>query len=993
MKKKFLLLTIMLFVLALTLSLASCEDIVVPGVTNNPSGTQGGTNNGGGSDSEGNNNNGGNNTGTLIKNYTVTYVFGDNTVLSQTVTSGSKLSSAQLAEKDALTHEGKSFTGFFSDAAKSTEFDFNSRITKNTTIYCQLLYKVTYHYGEHVLLEQGIDSAKGYFTNSLYQEAMDITYASAKMTGYFADEEKTEEFDFETTITDDIDIYCQILCVVDYRYGAKNSLVLKQRVDSIEGFTEEHIKERDETLYNGYNMDYYFSDSLKQNAFDFESKPLGNLTIYCDRDHTKAGKNVNWEVVQSTDGLTLHFTGSGPMYEYLYADTDVPWNMYYSSVDNIYIEEGITSVADSAFYKFTKLSSVSFPNTIEHIGANSFYNSSVSEIDFPDSLKSIGENAFRDCKNLVNLNFNVGLENIHDGAFWGCANVVTVILTNSLLELGTSAFQGCDSLTTAYYTGTEAEYNEITQYISNDWVNLLAFRYYYSDAEPTEAGPFWKYDENGDIYQWYYSIWYIESTAYQVAFLVDYVDAEDGVTQENVDVMSNIVHNGYKFIGWNKFKGLGVNTNEAYNLEIGTVFSEDLKIVGDRGKLCGDNLEWNLASGTLVISKVDADNEDGAMWDFKNYNDAPWYSRRTQIKKVTISDGVTHLGSYAFVDFLNKVDPYSQLSYVDIPVSVTSIDATSFNGCADLLYVYYSGTAEELANLQGKEEFLAAMNKTTNTKIYTAVSEEDFANLGEGAYWCYINGTNGEIRRVAWVYEDNSLLVGGGNRLIGEIDIAGHDMINYASNEATPWYSYRDDVTSVAINANIVYIGEYTFDGMVNVESIAVTDRIAQISDNVFTGTKYYTEMYDSLGVVYVYNDQVDPTFRYGHLIKVDPTKAIGLFQMEEKTISIAANAFEGCSGLTSLIFTKNIGVKSVHPDAMTGLTALEAIYFYSAIASNEVYNTWYNGYQNTLIGEGELLHDVPVYFYSAINVENSEYGHWHWNEDKTAPVIYGQEQ
>ncbi len=947
MKKRILILALALLVMIAAFTLTACEGIVIPGIT----GSGGGT-------------------GTPTS-YTVTYRYNNATVLTQTVNAGLALSAAQIAEKDALAHKGLKFTGFYSDSSAKTEFDFSKAINQNTTVYCQLLYTVSYYFGDQVILEQKVNSIGALLSDDQINDAKALKYRGHAVTGWFADPEKTTVYDVSIPLTGNVKIYCQILSTVEYRYGTE--LIFSQQIDSSVGFTEEHLKERDAKLYHGFNLDYFYADSLKTAKFDFETKPFGTTTVYCDRDYNKAGANVTWRVLNATNGeTTLYFEGEGPMYEYLFKE-DVPWGMYYSTITNISIEEGITSIADCAFYEFSSITSVTFPNTLSHIGNNAFRGSSITDIEFPDSLRTIGEFAFRDCAGLTELLFNAGLTNIKDGAFWACENVGTVILTNTIISFGTSAFQECNNLSTAYYIGTQEQYDSIKQNIDNHWLDLFAHKYYLSQEEPEAVGPYWYYDENGDISQWYYSIWYIDPKTPSIPFLIDYVDAKTGVTQENIDTMSNIVYHGYEYVGWKR-----KDDSSAYTLTEGDIFTSDLKLIGDRGNVCGENLTWTYKNGILTI------NGSGKMWDFEYYNDAPWYSKHESISRVVISSAVTHIGSFAFVEILNKSDYYTSFTYIDIPASVTSIASTAFNGSTHLLYIYYAGDADALEDVEG----INSLDGVSDAKVYTYADPDDFSTLGEGSYWTYLVMDSAYERRVAWSYFDGELLVGGGNKrtIARKVDSIDHVMFDYESNADTPWYSYRNDVTSVVINKNITSVGDYSFDAMTSVESISVThisDKITFISSTAFSGTGYYNKMYAEKGVVYVYNDDENPTFRNVHLIRVNPDMAPEVFIIDETALSIAEGAFDGCSSIKHLVFPKNIGPKCISAGAMNGLVSLEGIYFDGSI------DTWNNQYENTLTKEGELLYEVPVYIYSALKPTDATKGYWAWNPDKTAPVIW----
>lgn len=86
---------------------------------------------------------------------------------------------------------------------------------------------------------------------------------------------------------------------------------------------------------------------------------------------------------------------------------------------------------------------------------------------------------------------------------------------------------------------------------------------------------------------------------------------------------------------------------------------------------CGDNLTYTLDSdGTLSITGT------GNMYNY-TYNAQPWKDYYSQIKKLSIANGVTGLGNYAF----NKC---SALTTIEISNSVTTLGYNMFEGCTSL---------------------------------------------------------------------------------------------------------------------------------------------------------------------------------------------------------------------------------------------------------------------------------------------------------------------
>jgi len=775
------------------------------------------------------------------------------------------------------------------------------------------------------------------------------------------------------------------------------SVVMTLKVNGKTGFTEEQLAKKDAIMYHGYEFAAYYSDHTLKNKYDFTKVPEQDGVIYCRRDITKAGKNITWSYdVTGDNEQVLKFEGTGPMYEFLYYDKDVPWNIYSSQINKIVIEEGITTVGNNAFYGFSAIKTVELPETVTHIGTNAFCTSSIEYINFPESLVSIGVTAFKQCPNLTRLNFNKGLKNIGDGAFYECVNVNTVVLTDTIMSFGGSAFYGCTGIRSAYYIGNKEDYDKITVGLDNFWVKELAVTYFLAETKPTTAGPYWYYNDDGEICQWYYTIWYMSGTKARVPFLCDYVDADSyagGIEQRNIDFFNSIVYHGYKFDHFRFYdKNTGKTENKAYKMLMGTKLTEDIRLIGYRGDLCGDNLKWKLSGGVLTFSKIDESDPDGRMWDFEYVTDSPWYGR--SINSVNITSGVTYIGKYALCSIYNPASRFSALSYIDIPVTLKEINVNAFSGCNDLIYIYYHGTALQLYgdSENNIEPAIKGLKDITvvgsNFIVYANAAGENLAQIKSGAWWLNITGNNMQ-KRVAWSYDgEGTLTVGGGDE--------SHVMLNYLSHEQTPWYSYRDEVTSVIVRDNITTIGHYSFYNMTSVMEITVPQRILKASGTAFYGTGYYNTELSQRGVVYLKTPFIGEGAerrQLYHLYKVSPNYEGEIFRIEHDTLSISENAFEGCSGIKTLIINKDIRYNSIYSNALTGLTSLETIFFEGTTSR------WYGvesedpalvvpPFENTLTGEGELHEDVVIYFYSETPPTDGTPS-WVWNAGKNEPIIH----
>ncbi len=242
------------------------------------------------------------------------------------------------------------------------------------------------------------------------------------------------------------------------------------------------------------------------------------------------GVNTSWTL----DNGRLTIAGDGPMDDFETSDQQ-PWYTLRESVQQVIIEEGITSIGDQGFTEMPSVQTISIPSTVSSIAETAFTNcpqltnisvntgnlsyvaqngvlfnrnksvlmvypaglsaatytipQSVTTLDYnafayskltsitvPDSVTAIMSFAFAQSRSLKTVILPSNLTTISGLLFYQCDQLETVSISNQVSDIGIWAFEGCSSLQKIIYRGTKAQWNNIN--ISADaGLNNISIQY------------------------------------------------------------------------------------------------------------------------------------------------------------------------------------------------------------------------------------------------------------------------------------------------------------------------------------------------------------------------------------------------------------------------------------------------------------------------------------------------------------------------------------
>lgn len=118
-------------------------------------------------------------------------------------------------------------------------------------------------------------------------------------------------------------------------------------------------------------------------------------------------------------------------------------------VSSVFIQSGVTSIGERAFYGLRGMKTISIPDTVTTISTQAFgYCSSLTNVTIPNNVKSIGNGAFYGCSGVAAITLGNSVIRIGDSVFHSCTNLSSVTIPNSVRSVGNDAFYGCSGLTT-----------------------------------------------------------------------------------------------------------------------------------------------------------------------------------------------------------------------------------------------------------------------------------------------------------------------------------------------------------------------------------------------------------------------------------------------------------------------------------------------------------------------------------------------------------------
>ncbi len=596
-----------------------------------------------------------------------------------------------------------------------------------------------------------------------------------------------------------------------------------------------------------------------------------------------------------------------------------------TSLTSITIPNGVTSIGDSAFYWCTSLTSVTIPNGVTSIGNSAFYGcTSLESITIPDSVMSIDSLAFFICTSLTSITIPDSVTSIGGSAFERCKNLTSITIPDSVTEIGSGAFGRCTSLTAINVTTRNKNYASVNGDLYNkDKTAILCY-------------PAGKKDENYKIPD---GVTSIGDYAFEGCISLTSITIPDSVTS----------------IGWYAF----------YD--------------------CTSLVSITIPNSVTSIS-------DSAFRDCSS------------LARVTISDSVTYIGSCAF-------DNCTSLMSVTIPASVTNI--------GDYAFGYYLDTNWKYAKVDNFK-----MNYVKNTWGHLYAARNGFTSES-----CIVIDelNDGTLRLVGYAGNNKTYVIPAeiDGKKVTRIDSYAFRDRTELTNITIPnsvtsigWCAFYGctGLTSITIPDSVTSIGGIAFNGCTSLTRVVIPDSVVSIGDGAFYNCTSLMSVTIPASVTFIDSDAFGYYFdedtleskkvdgfkinytpnTYGHLyatkngfsnevclitderydgtLKIDryagnsATYVIPAEIDGKKVTGIGANAFKGCTELTSITIPDS--VTYIGNEAFYDCTSLKTVAIPASVTSID--SNAFGYYEDSDTGKAKKVDDFKI------NYVKNTWGHWY---------------
>lgn len=608
--------------------------------------------------------------------------------------------------------------------------------------------------------------------------------------------------------------------------------------------------------------------------------------------------------------------------------THIPDNAFmgFAGTKEFVLPEGLTSIGRSAFASCSALETIELSKELKTIGSFAFEETGIRKIVLPDSLQGIGLGAFKSCNSLKEITvpfigegseasysfmaYIFGAQNIDEiigdestegeeqapsvvpaslekitvtgeitslpeYAFCGCVGVKSFELSENITKLGRYSFYGCQALKSI----SLSKITEIDSYALAK-TGILTVELPEAITEIRE-GVFMGCTALTKV-KYGSQITKIGKSAFEKCEGLKSISVPNTVEEIGENALAGTSITQIEIPSTVTTLGRGVLSGCSY---IETIVAP-VTLYSTFGEMFSDAAN---APGSIVSKTV----KSVTINSTQNIS-ANFFEECTSIEEIIVGEGIQKVGSYAFSNC-------SQLKYLSLPATLTSLSASSTNECIRLYEITNNSSSVSISLGSAIAQYAYVINDSDDERApYQDVSGMRFACYDGKWYLIGYQVGQSDITLPDSVGESGVYGIAHhvflGDKLVKRIIIP--KALNYLGQRVFAETELLEEV-SIAKDATLNKLPEYTFSFCLALKRVVLPSSITDIG---------YCAFYQSV----LLEEIVMPTAlkTIGSEAFYDCSALNGI-KLYESVSSIGIDAFCGCSGLYDVYNASSLGIKA----------------------------------------------------------------------------------